>query len=57
MICEACGYDDSGYALNEKEFIPTELKLSVEKDGNYGKIIQTYTVYICPNCGTLKVYL
>jgi len=61
MKC-ACGYEDHQYnELGERikgiEFIQAELKVSFETDGNYYRQVKSETVYICPECGTLKISL
>lgn len=54
MEC-VCGYNVDYNIECDKDFIQSELKVSFEKDGNYHKIITSETVYICPECGTLKI--
>jgi hypothetical protein len=58
-----CGYDEYQYndfdeiiGKNE-DFIRSDMKISFETDGNYYKQNKVETVWICPKCGTLKIYM
>jgi len=62
MKC-VCGYDEyeynnDGEIINKKkEFIRSDMKIPFETDGNYYRQNKIETVYICPECGTLKISL
>jgi hypothetical protein len=51
MKCN-CGYDDT---IGIEPFIRTELKVTYKSDDPYRDYFCSKTVYICPNCGTLKI--
>ena len=61
MKCN-CGFEEKWNAEKAVfeggyQFIPSELKLSYETDGNYYRNMNSAVVYICPKCGTLKINL
>jgi len=61
MKCYACNYEyeedysNGKYIITKgekyKEFICSDMKISFERCNR----INVRTIYICPNCGTLKV--